>query len=92
MEAFFWGVGIFLLFNAFVCLWRASVGPTVMDRILAVNIVGTTTLVVLVLLALVFGRGMLLDVALVYGLLNFVITVAASRFLETGRLPKGQRT
>ena len=86
MEAFFWGVGIFLLVNAFACIWRATAGPTVVDRILAVNIVGTKTLVVLTLLALVFGRSMLLDVALVYGLLNFVITITASRFLETGRL------
>jgi multicomponent Na+:H+ antiporter subunit F len=86
MEAFFWGVAIFLMVNAFACLWRATAGPTVVDRMLAINIVGTKTLVVLTLLALVFGRSMLLDVALVYGLLNFVITVTASRFLETGRL------
>jgi multicomponent Na+:H+ antiporter subunit F len=86
MEAFFWGVAIFMMVNAFACLWRATAGPTVVDRMLAVNIIGTKTLVVLTLLALVFGRSMLLDVALVYGLLNFVITVAASRFLETGRL------
>jgi multicomponent Na+:H+ antiporter subunit F len=86
METFFWGVGIFLLVNAFACLWRATAGPTIVDRMLAVNIVGTKTLVVLTLLALVFGRSLLLDVALVYGLLNFVITITASRFLETGRL------
>ena len=86
MTAFFWGVAIFLLVNAFLCLWRAYTGPTVADRILAVNIVGTKTLVVLVLLAFVFGRGLYLDVALIYGLLNFVVTVAAARFLETGRL------
>jgi multicomponent Na+:H+ antiporter subunit F len=86
MEAFFWGVAIFLMVNAFACLWRATAGPTVVDRMLAINIIGTKTLVVLTLLALVFGRSMLLDVALVYGLLNFVITVTASRFLETGRL------
>jgi multicomponent Na+:H+ antiporter subunit F len=86
MEAFFWGVAIFMMVNAFACLWRATAGPTVVDRMLAINIIGTKTLVVLTLLALVFGRSMLLDVALVYGLLNFVITVTASRFLETGRL------
>jgi multicomponent Na+:H+ antiporter subunit F len=86
MEAFFWGVAIFMMVNAFACLWRATAGPTVVDRMLAVNIIGTKTLVVLTLLALVFGRSMLLDVALVYGLLNFVITVTASRFLETGRV------
>jgi len=86
VETFFWGLGIFLLVNAFVCLWRAYAGPTTVDRVLAVNIIGTKTLVVLAVLALVFGRGILLDVALVYGLLNFVITIAATRFMETGRL------
>lgn len=86
METFFWGVGVFLLVNAFACLWRASTGPTVVDRVLAVNIIGTKSLVVLTLLALVFGRSMLLDVALVYGLLNFVVTISAGRFMETGRL------
>jgi len=86
VDTFFWAVGIFLLVNAFACLYRAYEGPTVVDRILAVNIIVTKTLVVLVLLSLLFGRSMLLDVALVYGLLNFILTIAAGRFLETGRL------
>ena len=86
MDAFFWGIAIFLLVNAFACLYRAYDGPTVVDRILAINIVVTKTLVVLVLLATVFGRAMLLDVALIYGLLNFVLTVVATRYIETERL------
>ncbi len=86
MDDFFWGIAIFLLVNAFACLLRAYLGPTAFDRILAINIVVTKTLIVLVVLALVFGRAMLLDVALVYGLLNFVATVAAARFVETGRI------
>jgi len=84
-----WAVATFLLLNAFACLSRALAGPTVVDRILAINVVGTKTLVVLVLLALLAGRGLLLDVALVYGLLNYGVTIVASRFLETGRL-KGE--
>jgi multicomponent Na+:H+ antiporter subunit F len=86
VDTFLWGVGIFLLVNAVLCLWRAYAGPTVVDRVLAINIVGTKTLVVLVLLAFVFDRSLFVDVALVYALLNLVITLAASRFLETGRL------
>ncbi len=86
MDVFFWATAIFLLVNAFICLYRAYLGPTVYDRILAVNIVGTKTLVVLVLLAFVFDRGLFIDVAFVYALLNLVATLAASRFLETGRL------
>ena len=86
MDVFFWGAAIFLLVNAFICLYRAYRGPTVVDRILAVNIVGTKTLVVLVLLAFVFDRGLFIDVAFVYAFLSLVVTLAASRFLETGRL------
>lgn len=86
MRTFFWGLGIFMLVNAFLCLLRAYLGPTAADRILAVNIVGTKTLVVLVLLSYIFGRSLYLDVALVYGLLNFLVTVVAARFMEKGRL------
>jgi len=89
MTTFFWGLAIFLLLNASACLWRAFRGPTVLDRILATNVVATKALVVLVLLGLAFERSLLLDVALVYGLLNFGITIAATRFLETGRLKGG---
>jgi multicomponent Na+:H+ antiporter subunit F len=86
MSTFFWGIAIVLLLNAALCLWRAFAGPTAVDRILATNVIGTKALLVLVLLGLVFERSLLLDVALVYGLLNFGVTIAATRFLETGRL------
>ena len=85
MISFFWAAAIALLLMAFACLWRADVGPTIQDRILAVNVVGVKTLVVLVLLASIGGHDFLIDVAIVYGLLNFVITIAATRFIETGR-------
>jgi len=82
----FWGVLIFLLVNAFACLWRGLAGPTLPDRILAANVIGTKTMVVLVLLGLAREQGIWLDVALVYGLLSFTVTLVASRLLETGRL------
>jgi multicomponent Na+:H+ antiporter subunit F len=88
MSLLLWGVVTFLLLNAFACLWRAIVGPTLVDRILAINVIGTKTLVALVIIAFVAGRGLLLDVALVYGLLNFGVTIAAARFLETGRFER----
>ncbi|MDI6821350.1 MAG: cation:proton antiporter [Actinomycetota bacterium] len=86
MSTFYLYVGIILIANAFLCLYRAFRGPTVPDRILAVNIVGTKTLVILVLIAYIFRQAMYLDVALVYGLLNFIITVVAARYLETGKI------
>lgn len=86
MTTFLWAIAIVLLVNAFLCLLRGYLGPTVADRMLAINVVGTKTLVVLCLLAFVFERSLFVDVALVYGLLNFVVTIAASRFMETGQL------
>lgn len=84
MTTVLWSAATVLLVLAFVCLWRAERGPTVQDRILAVNVVGTKAVVVLALLATIAGRGELLDVAIVYGLLNFVLTLAATRLLERG--------
>ena len=81
-----WGTLIFLLLNAFVCLWRGLAGPTLPDRILAVNVIGTKTMVALVLLGLAREQGVWLDVALVYGLLSFTVTLVAGRLLESGRL------
>lgn len=86
MTTFLWAIAIILLVNAFLCLLRGYLGPTVADRMLAINVVGTKTLVVLCLLAFVFERNLFVDVALVYGLLNFVVTIAAGRFMESGQL------
>ncbi len=86
MTTFFLTVGLLLIANAFICLYRAARGPTVPDRILAINIVGTKTLVVLVLVAYIFNQPMYLDIALVYGLLNFIVTLAAARYMETGKI------
>jgi len=86
VTTFLWAIAIVLLVNAFLCLLRGYLGPTVADRMLAINVVGTKTLVVLCLLAFVFERSLFVDVALVYGLLNFVVTIAAGRFMESGQL------
>jgi multicomponent Na+:H+ antiporter subunit F len=86
VSSLLWAVATAVLLLAFGCLWRANAGPTLQDRILAVNVVGTKTLVVLAVLATIAGHGFLLDVAIAYGLLNFVISLAAGRFVETGRL------
>ncbi len=86
MINFYIGVTLFLVINAFFCLYRAFKGPTVLDRILAINIIGTKTIVVLVLIAYIFHQAMYVDVALVYGLLNFIVSLTAARYIESGRI------
>lgn len=86
MTDLLWATATLLLVMAFACLWRADAGPSVQDRVLAVNMVGTKALLVLAVLARIAGHAFLIDVALAYALLNFVITLAAARYVETGRL------
>lgn len=86
MRPFYLAIALILLANAFICLFRAARGPTVLDRVLAINVVGTKTVVILVILAYIFGQPMFADVALVYGLLNFIVTTTTARYLETGKM------
>ncbi len=59
---------------------RAIVGPTIFDRILAVNSFGTNVVVFIVLLQSFIGTGFFLDIAITYALINFIATVALSRY------------
>lgn len=86
MRVYLLGVAVAVMANAFLCLYQAVRGPTIQDRLISVNIVNTKALVVLMLLFFVIGDvDMYLDIALVYALLNFVVTVALSRYVETER-------
>jgi multicomponent Na+:H+ antiporter subunit F len=60
-------------------LWWVAVGPTTADRVVAVNVVGTGAVVVIALLAAGLDEPGLLDVALVYALLNFLLSVGLAR-------------
>jgi len=71
--------GAFVLF-AIVLVYRIVAGPTMQDRVIAVNGIGTNTVVVLALLAAALDQPGFLDVALVYGMLNFLMSIAISKF------------
>jgi len=66
-----------------VILYRVAFGPTTIDRMLAVNIIGTKTTVLLIVIGTIFGRvDMFVDFALTYALLNFVGSLAAAKFFQ----------
>lgn len=67
-------------------LVRAFRGPTVFDRILAVNSFGTKTVLLIAVLNFLTGRPEFLDLALVYALMNFIATIAVLRFTRYGDL------
>ena len=67
-----------------VVLWRLLRGPTAWDRLLAYNAVSNRGILLLALVGIAEGRPVLLDVALVYGMLSFLGVVIVSQFLERG--------
>ncbi len=69
-----------LVVLAIAVLYRAVKGPTMQDRVIAVNVLGTNTVVILALLAVALDSESCLDIALVYALLNFLMAVAISKF------------
>ena len=75
-----------ILVTMSIAIARAFLGPTIFDRILAVNMFGTKTVLFIALLAAVTGRADYLDIALVYAMINFISVVAVMRLSETGRL------
>jgi multicomponent Na+:H+ antiporter subunit F len=62
-----------------VGLLRAFLGPTLYDRVLAVNMVGTLTVLIVAVLGFMTERPEFLDIALVYVLISFVSTIAVLR-------------
>ena len=75
--------GLYLCMLMLASLYRAIFGPTVLDRLIGVNAVGTKTVILLLLIGLIYGRlDMFVDIALAYALLNFMAVLAASRYFQ----------
>jgi multicomponent Na+:H+ antiporter subunit F len=75
-----------LLATLLLLLTRAVLGPTMFDRLLAANTTGTMSVLLLAVLGFLAGRPDFLDLAIVYGLLNIVGTIAVLKFFRYGRL------
>jgi multicomponent Na+:H+ antiporter subunit F len=67
-------------------LIRAILGPTVYDRILAINVFGTKTVLFIAVLGFINGRPEFLDIGLIYALINFIGTIAVLKFMQYGDL------
>jgi multicomponent Na+:H+ antiporter subunit F len=63
---------------------RLIIGRTVVDRIVAIDMLTVISLSLIALYAHLSGRFIYIDVALVYGLLSFLAVLAMARYLERG--------
>jgi multicomponent Na+:H+ antiporter subunit F len=71
-----------ILFSMVLALIRASLGPTVFDRILAVNMFGTMTVLFIGIMGYLSQRPDFLDIAIVYALMNFISIIAVLRYRD----------
>ena len=83
MQSIFLYAGVFLACLMVLSLYRAVFGPTVLDRLIGVNAIGSKTTTLLVLIGLIYERvDMFVDIALAYATLNFIAVLAASRYFQ----------
>ncbi|QNO13626.1 cation:proton antiporter [Alkalicella caledoniensis] len=83
MDNIFIGTSIALMLLVFVCLYRAIIGPRAIDRVISINIIGTKALVIISLISLVFNETFFIDVAVVYALISFIMTIGVSKYIDT---------
>ena len=83
METYIVYAAIVLSLLMAIPLYRAVVGPSVQDRIMGGNAIGTMTTVMLIMIGFIFNRvDMFIDIALAYALLNFIAVLAAARYFH----------
>jgi multicomponent Na+:H+ antiporter subunit F len=78
----YYAVTIATLVTMALALVRALLGPTIYDRLLAANMFGTKTVLLLSVVAFLYGRPDFLDLALVYALINFIGVIAVLEFIR----------
>jgi multicomponent Na+:H+ antiporter subunit F len=83
LEKFFLINSLILSILVLLCLYRVVVGPGVFNRLVGASVIGTKTLVILVLIGFLYGRvEMFIDISLVYALLNFIVTISAAKYFQ----------
>lgn len=83
MPDFFLIAAVVLVLLMVLTLYRAVVGPTVLDRLIGLNGIGSKTVVLLVLVGFLFERPeMFVDIALAYAMLNFIAVLAIARYFQ----------
>ena len=72
-------LGLLVLF----CLYRVVYGPGIFNRLIGASVIGTKTLIILVLIGFFYRRiDVFVDISLVYAFLNFITTLAAAKYFQ----------
>lgn len=73
---------LFLSVTIFLCMYRAVKGPSAADRLVAINVVGTKTIILILMVSFIIHETYFIDVALVYALISFIASIVISKFIK----------
>ncbi len=79
MEIFLIGVIVVLLILVFACFIRAIIGPTIADRIMSVNMIGTLIIMIISVLTVLMAEAWLADIAAIYAMISFLAVVVLTK-------------
>ncbi|OWZ83904.1 monovalent cation/H+ antiporter complex subunit F [Natranaerobius trueperi] len=68
-----------------ISLYRAYVGPSCFDRVVAINIISTKVVTIIAVISYIYEQEFFLDVALVYALISYITVVGIAKYVEHGR-------
>ena len=74
---------LILCITIFLCILRAVKGPTAGDRLIAINVVGTKTIILILIVSFIIHETYFIDVALVYALISFIASIVIAKYIKT---------
>tara|TARA_B100001167_G_C16691669_1_gene267311 strand:+ start:134 stop:418 length:285 start_codon:yes stop_codon:yes gene_type:complete len=83
MQVFFLTTSLVILLAVLLALYRVIKGPVIIDRIVGLNVIGTKTITIILLIGFLFERvEFFIDIAFVYALINFLGVLTLSKYFE----------
>lgn len=73
---------LILAITIFICIFRAVKGPTAGDRLIAINVVGTKTIILILMVSYILHETYFIDVALVYALISFIASIIIAQYIK----------
>lgn len=70
---------LFLSVTIFLCIFRALKGPSAADRLVAINVIGTKTIILILIVSFIIRETYFIDVSLVYALISFIASVVIAK-------------
>lgn len=73
---------LFLSITIMGCIYRAIIGPNSADRLIAINVISTKTIILILMVSFILKETYFVDVALVYALISFIASVVIANYIE----------